>query len=283
MTFEQLYYFVAAAECETFLDAAHQMHSTQSSLSKQIKKLENELECELFNRKKRTATLSKAGQDFYKEAIVLIRNYEGMLEKMATYSKKKPEIKMGILPITSQYNLTKALQHFMLSNQQYSISILEAEEPELLQGLKDSSFDLVIVRKSMVPMELCEFKPIAYDKLVVVVPQNHKFANKKHISIQDIKNEGFIFMHPYTTVYQTCMHLFEKYKIIPNIVRTARLESIISNVRLGSVISILPKKNLEVFDYSGLVAIDLKESKPLEIGIAYKRDNKFILPLIKKA
>ena len=67
-----------------------------------------------------------------------------------------------------------------------------------------------------------------------------------------------------------------------NIVRTARLESIISNVRLGSVISILPKKNLEVFDYSGLVAIDLKESKPLEIGIAYKKDNKLILPLINK-
>ncbi len=282
MTFEELYYFIAASECDTFLDAAHQMHSTQSTLSKHIKKLENELGCELFNRTKRSASLTQAGKDFYKEAIALTNKYEETLKKMVMHSKKKPEVKIGILPITSQYNLTKALQHFMRSNPQYSISILEAEEPELLQGLKDSSFDLVIVRKSMVPSDLCTFKPIAYDKLVVVLPENHVYANKIVLSIHDIKNESFIFMHPYTTVYQTCVHLFKENQIQANIIRTARLESIISNVRLGSMITILPKKNLEVFDYSGLVAIDLKESKPLEIGIAYKKENKFILPLLKK-
>lgn len=47
MTFEQLQCFIASVEEHTFLDAAESLHISQSSLSKQIMKLEQELEVEL--------------------------------------------------------------------------------------------------------------------------------------------------------------------------------------------------------------------------------------------
>ena len=61
MTFEQLTYFIAVVENDTYFDAAYQVNISQSSLSKQIMKLENELDMALFDRSSRSATLTEAG------------------------------------------------------------------------------------------------------------------------------------------------------------------------------------------------------------------------------
>ena len=82
MTFEQLNSFIHAVEANTFLDAAESLHLTQSALSKQIMKLEKELDLKLLDRSRRKASLTPAGEAFYKEALVLIRQYQRMLSQM---------------------------------------------------------------------------------------------------------------------------------------------------------------------------------------------------------
>ena len=72
MTFEQLSYFIAIVENDTFFDAACEMNISQSSLSKQIMKLEKELDLTLFDRTTRSATLTQAGEFFYNESKQLI-------------------------------------------------------------------------------------------------------------------------------------------------------------------------------------------------------------------
>ena len=64
MTFEQLECFIYAVQENTFFDAAEALHITQSSLSKQIKKMEQELGIQLFDRSKRSAVLTQAGEFF---------------------------------------------------------------------------------------------------------------------------------------------------------------------------------------------------------------------------
>lgn len=55
MTFEQIDCFIAAVHADTFFDAAELLHTTQSTLSKQIQKLEKELNLQLFDRSRRNA------------------------------------------------------------------------------------------------------------------------------------------------------------------------------------------------------------------------------------
>ena len=58
MTFEQIDYFICAAQSRTFFEAAEAMHISQSALSKQIMKLEKELDLVLWDRSKRSAVLT---------------------------------------------------------------------------------------------------------------------------------------------------------------------------------------------------------------------------------
>ena len=68
MTLEQIDFFLMAVRCDTFLEAAENLHIAQSTLSKQIQKLETELNLPLFDRTRRQAVLTPAGELFLQEA-----------------------------------------------------------------------------------------------------------------------------------------------------------------------------------------------------------------------
>lgn len=71
MTLEQIDFFLMAVRCDTFLEAAENLHIAQSTLSKQIQKLETELNLPLFDRTRRQAVLTPAGELFLQEAAEL--------------------------------------------------------------------------------------------------------------------------------------------------------------------------------------------------------------------
>ena len=280
MTFEQLEYFIAAVESDTFFDAAETLHTTQSTLSKQIKKLETELEVTLWDRSRRHAKLTPAGQTFYKEAQKLSKQYRETLQKMSAYQHTIPhELHIGTLPFLAQYHLTEPIRRFIQLHPQIRLTLSEVEEEELLAGLSQDTFELVIARETMIDLKHYHFKSIAHDTLSVILPKDHPLANQPLLSLKEIKMEGFVLMHPYTSIYQLCQKLFVKAAIQPNILRTARVESIISAVQIGEGISLFPESNFQLFQHEGLVAIPLVDAPQLQIGFAYKK-NRELLPIL---
>lgn len=275
MTFEQLTYFIATVESATFFDAAETLHITQSSLSKQIKKMEEELGTPLWDRSKRRAILTPAGRVFYLEAQKLCKQYHETLLKMKKFKKIiTHELHIATLPFLAQYNLTEPIRKFRKLHPETTLKLSEVEEKDLLAGLSEGTFDLAIIRKAMIDTTDYHFKPIAQDTLSVILPTDHLLADHSSLSLEDIKTEGFILMHPYTSIYQMCQDLFQKASIHPNILRTARMESIIGAVQIGEGLSLLPERNFQLFQHQGVIAIPLANAPKLHIGIAYKRNRK---------
>lgn len=276
MTFEQLQYFIAAVESDTFFDAAEKLHITQSTLSKHIKKMEKELQISLFDRQGRSALLTEAGKLFYQEAQSLFASYQQTLHKLEAFRVPSPNnkssLRIGALPILTQYNLAAPIHAFMEKHPEISVSLSEAEEPELLSGLEKDQFDLIFARETMITKEHLTFLPLATDRLSVMLPAQHPLANQSFLSIPDIALENFILMHPYTAIYQLCQKLFSNAGITPNILRTARMESIISAVRFGEAISLFPESNFQTFAHQGLVAVPLLHAPKLVVGMAYKKE-----------
>lgn len=282
MTFEQLDYFIATVESKTFFDAAEKMHISQSMLSKQIKKLEKELGVLLWDRSKRQAALTKAGQAFYIEAQNLSLQYHATLQKMKVFCPDiSYEFHIGTLPFLSQYHLTEPIRQFIQSHTEISISLSELEEEDLLNGLSNDIFDLIIAREMMVDQELYHFHVITEDRLSVILPVDHPLADRSTLSLNDIMNERFLLMHPYTSIYQLCQKLFIEADVKPQVLRTARVESLISAVQIGEGISLFPESNFRLFRHDGLVAIPLSNAPTLQVGIAYKKDRK-LLPILRE-
>lgn len=135
MTFEQLDYFIAAVQCDTFLDAAETLHISQSALSKHIMKLEKELDIQLWDRSRRSAVLTEAGHMFYEEALNLSKEYRRTLFRISEFKEKAGQrLSIGTLPILSQYHLTAMLKDFADSHPLIHVFLEEVEEHDLLQG-----------------------------------------------------------------------------------------------------------------------------------------------------
>ena len=124
MTLEQIDYFICAAQSRTFFDAAEATHISQSSLSKQIMKLEKELELTLWDRSKRTAVLTPEGEFFYKEALKISRQYHRSLEAVYHFKDSKLQaLHIGTLPFLSQYHLTSVIHSFFDTHPELSFSL----------------------------------------------------------------------------------------------------------------------------------------------------------------
>ncbi|WP_283624924.1 LysR family transcriptional regulator [Clostridium butyricum] len=282
MNFEQLTYFIAIVENDTYFNAAEYLHMSQSNLSKQIIKLENELAIDLFDRSYRSAVLTDAGRLFYNDALQLIDQYHKVLQHIDDYKKSNEQnLHIGTLPIQTQYNLTSIFNRFKKQNPNIHISIDEVEEYDLIIGLNQDKYDIIIARENMINSKQYDTYPIAEDELVVVLPSSHKLAAHSTLDFNLLSGENFILMNPYTSIYKLCMQQIKKYNIDANIVGTARTESIIGAVSFNEGISLLPKSNFEIFNHKNVVNIPFTNPIRLSVVIA-KKNTRVTTPALKK-
>lgn len=269
MTFEQLSYFIAIVENDTFFDAACEMNISQSSLSKQIMKLEKELDLTLFDRTTRSATLTQAGEFFYNEAKQLIEHYKLTLENIQIFkSLHENKLHIAVLPIQTQYNLNALFNSFRKENPDIELQITEVEDDRLIEGISKNEYDLIIARETMFDKSQFKTYQLAKDELIAAISSEHKLSQRNKLTFGDIKNENFILMNPYTSIYQLCINKLKENNIDANIIRTARTESIIGSVAINEGISLLPKSNFEVFHQKNINTISLEPQIALSVVLA---------------
>lgn len=275
MTFEQLNYFIAVVENDTYFDAAYQVNISQSSLSKQIMKLEKELDMALFDRSSRSATLTEAGEFFYHEAKELVKHYEQTLERVKSFkATNENNLHIAVLPIQTQYNLNSIFNGFKNKFPHINLTISEVEDDRLMEGVEKNEYDLIIAREAMFNSAQFNMYPVAEDELVVVLSSSHELAGRSELTFEEIAGENFILMNPYTSIYQLCINELKKHKIDANIIRTARTESIVGSVSINEGISLIPKSNFQVFNQKNITTVPLNPPIKLSVVLAKNKNIK---------
>lgn len=272
MTFEHIDAFLAAVRYPTFFDAAESLHITQSALSKQIKRLEEELDQPLFERDGRSVRLTGAGKLFYEEAQTLSRQYRQALARMEDHRRReRASLCIGTLPILSQYGITGLLSRFSDAHPELSLRIEEREEEELLSGFSRGEFDLAVCRDLFLDREQFDFLCLAEDRLGAILPKGHPLAKDAEVTLSELAAYPLILMPPYTSICRLCLQLFKENGLRPNLLRTARMESILSAVALGEAVSLFAGENFRLFRFDSVVSVPLKDSPVLKTGVAFPR------------
>ena len=273
MTFEQLQCFIASVEEKSFLDAAHSLYISQSSLSKQIMKLEQELGVMLWDRSRRKAGLTEAGNIFYQDALILLKQYSQARNRLDRFrTESQLTLSVGTLPILTQYQLTPGFRDFQAAHPGIRLSLHEVEEPELMEGFEKGIYDLVIGREAMFYGANCQTQLIAGDQLAAVLDSSHPLAFRSSLCLEELKDEDFIFMNPYTSIYNLCVIRCREAGFSPRILRTARVESILSAVLIGEGISLLAGNSVRIFKPEHIAVIPLTPKIPLPVVLARHKE-----------
>lgn len=192
MELRQLTYFLKAAETQNFTEAASQLYITQSTLSQQIKQLEDELNIFLFDRIGKKVYLTEAGNEFVPLAKATIRDMELAKQKMLDLKK----VKSGTLRIGITYSLSFRISSIILKfRKEYpdiKIELIYNTVIELQKLLLARDIDFLLSFSVTVNEEIIEKHELFEVPVTVLVNKQHPLAKEKSISIKDVANYSLV-------------------------------------------------------------------------------------------
>jgi LysR family hca operon transcriptional activator len=193
MELRHLRYFVAVVEAGSLTVAAEQtLHTSQPSLSRQIRDLEDEVGARLLARRARGIELTPAGRAFLEHARVVLSQVEAAAEAARRVAHPaKPCFAMGFLTGHELTWMPEALQILRHELPNIDVMISSQYSPLLADGLLKGKIDAAFLRRERGVPELA-FRLLVNEPLVVILPGDHRLAALKAISPRDLVGETFV-------------------------------------------------------------------------------------------
>jgi LysR family hca operon transcriptional activator len=193
MELRHLRYFVAVAQAGSLTVAAEQtLHTSQPSLSRQIRDLEDEVGAQLLTRRARGIELTPAGRAFLDHARVVLSQVEAATEAARRVAHPaKPRFAMGFLTGHELTWMPEALRILRDELPNIDVMISSQYSPLLADGLSKGKIDAAFLRRERGVAELA-FRLLVKEPLVVILPGDHRLAALKAISPRDLVGETFV-------------------------------------------------------------------------------------------
>lgn len=192
MELRQLRYFDKSCELLNFTEAAKELFISQSTLSQQIKQLEEELGVLLFDRIGKRIVLTEAGASFLPYARKALHDADSGKQII----RDLQGIEAGSLHIGVTYSLspllTKALEKFSLKYPKISVNITFETSQELINQLENNKMDFILSFQTGKPCENYEMMPLFSSRLHLVVHESHPLSNLKVTTIEKLTDVPMI-------------------------------------------------------------------------------------------
>jgi LysR family hca operon transcriptional activator len=193
MELRHLRYFVAVADAGSLtVAAARKLHTSQPSLSRQIRDLEDEVGTPLLTRRARGIELTPAGRAFLDHARAVLSQAEAASEAARRVAHpSKPCFTMGFLTGHELTWMPEALRILRDELPNIDVMISSQYSPLLADGLLKGKIDAAVLRREPGVPELA-YRVLVKEPLMVVLPRNHRLASLKSISPRDLVSERFV-------------------------------------------------------------------------------------------
>jgi LysR family transcriptional regulator, hca operon transcriptional activator len=190
MELRHLRYFVAVAEAGSLkLAAQEKLHTTQPSLSRQIRDLEHEVGTPLFLRSARGVELTAAGKVFLDHARVVLSHAETALRSVRQITK--PTFALGFMIGHDSTWIPKALHVLRDKLPEIHVVISTQNSPQLAAALSQGLIDVVFLRQEDGGPGL-EYLLLIEEPLEIYLPNDHPLAKRTAISLQEVAAETFL-------------------------------------------------------------------------------------------
>jgi LysR family hca operon transcriptional activator len=193
MELRHLRYFVAVAEEGSLTVAAERrLHTSQPSLSRQIRDLEYEVGVPLLTRSVHGVELTSAGKAFLDHARLALTQVEAAREAARRAAQpEKPGFALGFLTGQEMDWMPEAMHILRDELPNIDVTVTSEYSPNLADALARGKLDLAFMRREAEAADLI-FKTVTKESLVVVLPSDHRLAANDSIGMQEIAGEPFI-------------------------------------------------------------------------------------------
>ena len=189
MEFRQLRTFRVVADHLSFTRAAEELFMAQSSVSAQIRALEDELDLRLFDRIGRRVIVTDAGQKLYEYA----RRIEEMTDEIRTEITGAKNVRGSLTirvpeTVASVY-MPPVVERFHADNPQVRLKLINCTDIQLREELNSGRIDLAFLITDSVHFSEVNVRMLKTENLILVSGPTHSLTHKKRFSLKDLTGQ----------------------------------------------------------------------------------------------
>ena len=274
MNIQKYMAFVKAVEYGSFTKAADALNYTQSGISRMINDLESEWGVSLFERGRAGISLTSDGLKLLPLLKRICNEHENLLMQVEDlHGMQTGIIRIGTFSSVATQWLPNMIKAFKKEYPNIDFELLLGDYTEIEKWIIEGRVDFGFLRlPTKIEMETIFLEQ---DRLLVILPQDHPFADCEKFPINELLNSPFMLLEKGAKA--EISEIFDRHQISPQVDFTTWDDyAIMSMVENGLGISILPELILNRIPYQ-IIAKELEVPAFRNIGIAMREKNSLSL------
>lgn len=189
MLLRQIEYLQAVIEQGNFYLAAEQCHVSQSAISQQIKKLEEELGVNLLERHNRTFSLTPAGEHFYRKSLVISEDLKALVRETKKIADHDGAVlRIGYYKGYSGNELSEAVALFSEKYPAVEVQITVGSHEELYYAMENNTVDLALNDQRRAFSDAYNNEVLSESCIYIELSARNPLSRKKTLEVADLKN-----------------------------------------------------------------------------------------------
>lgn len=247
MELKKISWFLRIVDCGSLSKSAKSLYLTQPTLSRFLKKLEEDVGAELFSRGKNgTLALTRAGKLYYETALQIHALWNTLDAELSAIRKDENPIVFGVCGDYLHDYAAECAEKVRARYPDVSVNIFCDGSHEIQRQVADGVLRLGLCAYQKEDPALT-FIPCAREEMKLVVSQDHPLAQQAgSVSLHRLKTPGFALMRTNTVLRETVDDYFRAIGYAPNIKRTYMRHSAIADVLCDGehLLGFCPENNL---------------------------------------
>lgn len=195
MFLRQIEYLQAVIEKGNFYLAAEQCNVSQSAISQQIKKLEDELGVQLLERHNRTFSLTPAGEHFYRKSLIITSDIRQLVrETKRIADNNNAVIRIGYYKGYYGNELSEAISIFSEKYPTVDVQIVTGSHEELYYATENDTVDITLNDQRRAFSDAYNNQILAESRLYIELSSKNPLSRLTHLETDDLKNTPCILV-----------------------------------------------------------------------------------------
>lgn len=186
MTIQQLDYIIALDQTRHFVRAAEKCGVTQPTLSAMIQKLEDELDCKIFDRSQHPLVPTEIGVQIIHQAQVVLFHVNQLRENVESQKGTvEGVLSLAMIPTVAPYLLPDFISTFKQDFPTIQLKVSEVQTDHIIQKLHNAEIDMAILSTPLEDPKILEV-PLYYEKFIAYVSPKAPFYDLPFLKSNDL-------------------------------------------------------------------------------------------------
>ncbi|MFI9150506.1 LysR family transcriptional regulator [Streptomyces sp. NPDC053367] len=272
-----LRYFAAVAEEGTLTGAAKRLFVSQPALTKQIRRLEDDLGVRLFARSRSGMALTEAGRELAARVPALL---DGWDEAVRAAGRAARVLRLGFLDAGAVGAVPEVIAGFHRARPEWRVELRQFDWSDPSAGLARGEVDAAVVRVPFPGQERLTVRELFTEERGVLLPARHRLANSETVEFRQLWDEPFVAAGAETGAWRE--HWLATEEREGHSVRvgavTSRPDEWLGAVAAGCV-ALAPASAARFYSHPDVVFRPVRGVSPSRVGLARPRGREREAPL----